>query len=119
MASPDLGIELRLAGADDMNFVYSSWLSAIATSEKRRTPKEIVYKNHREIMARSLNKSRVIVACMHECKDQILGWLCHEDDVLHYLYVKQPFRKHGIARMLVDHLNLDEPYTVTHWSWRL
>ncbi len=114
-----IGIELRPANADDMNFVYSSWLSSVATGEKRRTPKEIVYKNHREIMARALNKSYVLIACMHDHKDQILGWLCYEDTVLHYVYVKQTFRKHGVASMLVNHLNLDEPYTVTHWSWRL
>ena len=113
------GVIIRAATSDDMNFIYSSWLSAIATSEKRRTPKDIVYKNHRPIMERALAESSVLIACMDDYKDQILGWLCYDRDILHYLYIKQPFRKHGLANMLIEHTGVKEPLTVTHWTWRL
>lgn len=40
--------------------------------------------------------------------EQMLGWIAHESDtrdmqpVVHYLFVKQPFRKRGLGRLLMD-----------------
>ena len=60
---------------------------------------------------------------------QILGWICafpaQETLVLHYAYVKHPFRGHGIARMLFRHVRSlypDGVVTFTHkspifWKW--
>jgi len=112
-------VTIRPAERGDMNFVYSSWLSAVATSEKRRTPKNLVYKHHRPIMERALEESRVVVACMEDCHDQILGWLCHDGDIVHYLYIKQSFRGFGLATLLINEVGIPTPITVTHWTWRL
>jgi len=31
-----------------------------------------------------------------------VGWICCEGDVLHYVYTKKKFRRHGICSLLVD-----------------
>lgn len=57
------------------------------------------------LMARG---ARFIVACRIDDPDQVLGWLCHEDvpggSAVHYLFVKGPYRRQGLASELLRRL---------------
>lgn len=65
---------------------------------------------------------RIFKACTtriaHAPDDErtILGWACIDEKrgLLHYIYVKEPYRRGGIARALLDPYPLVR--TATHWT---
>ena len=70
---------------------------------------------HWGVVDRCLTGPRVVLVAHPEGdEDTILGWTCAELDVLHYVYVKAPFRRLGIARTLLGRY---KPLTTcTHWT---
>jgi GNAT superfamily N-acetyltransferase len=63
--------------------------------------------------------AQVTIACVEEAEDEILGWLCWEDadpTVLHYLYVKGPYRHKGVAKYLLEPVLDRHNVVMTHWT---
>lgn len=48
-----------------------------------------------------LQKSTVRIATNPDIPDQIFGWICIDGNRLHYVYVKNRFRRMGIAKKLL------------------
>ena len=110
---PVLPIQVRKAGRADIPFITSSWLRSFRDGYLVRSiPNTVYYYQHHKILEALLPRSVVLIACNEENPDQILGWICAEvvDTalVIHYMYVKQPFRKFGIAKRLVGILEESE-----------
>lgn len=65
-------------------------------------------------------RCRLLVLCFESTPDQILGWIAFEaPNVLHYVYVKQPFRRRGLATFLLNAADLSYPIKATHktYAW--
>lgn len=110
---PTLPIQVRGAAKTDIPFITSSWLRSYRDGYLvRAIPNTVYYYQHHKILEHLLPRSIVLVACNEQDPDQILGWICAEviDTalVVHYVYTKQPFRKFGIAKRLVDLLQETE-----------
>ena len=43
------------------------------------------------------------MACLPNDVSVVLGYLVSEPQIIHYVFVKESFRRFGIARMLFDH----------------
>jgi hypothetical protein len=57
----------------------------------------------------------VTVACLPDNEDVILGYIVFQPNVLHYMFVKEAFRKFGIARFLYkESFGDNETITYTH-----
>jgi GNAT superfamily N-acetyltransferase len=112
----DVRVGFRPAEPGDMHFVADSWRRSYIDYQHLRAPgglAECVDTQQRVIME-CLKTSSVLVAYPAEpepSQQQILGWCCYRRGplvdppaglVLHYLYVKAPFRRHGIGRALFD-----------------
>ncbi len=112
---------IRAAEESDLNFIYSSWLKAM-----RRTTghidKEVFYPNHRRLVEALIDKSQILIACSDEDQNQIFGYLVKEErfkvPILHFLYVKSPFRRMGIGTQLFKMIGLPEGalMPVTHFT---
>lgn len=114
-----LPVRIRTADEGDAALIYSSWLKSYA-SQNRDQPKATVYRLHQKVAKRLLEESITLVACMDDDASQVIGWLCARRTpkflVVHYCYVKAPFRRFGIARALLsafDHTP-GEPVMVSH-----
>ncbi len=110
---PILPIQIRKAQRSDVPFITSSWLKSNRDGFMvRSVPNTVYYHQHHKILEAIMPNGIVIVACNEEDPDQILGWCCAEvvDTalVIHYIYIKQPFRKFGIATKLVTLLEETE-----------
>lgn len=46
-------------------------------------------------------KTGLLVACLPDATDTVVGWSVTGDRVVHYVFVKQDFRRLGIGRALV------------------
>jgi len=114
-----LPVRIRKADEGDVSFIYSSWLKSYAAQNKDQ-PKFLVYDMHREVVSMLLQDSVTIVACMNNDNSHILGWLCAQRTpkflIAHYCYIKEPFRKFGIARSMLDTFDYNgkEPIVISH-----
>lgn len=109
-------VELRGPRPEDLPWIYSSWIrSWTGTDAFRRTcqscgartgPDRTWACQATHTLATALMKrdgTQVIVACNPKDMDQMLGYVVAEPErrVLHWIYVKHPFRRLGIGRNLV------------------
>lgn len=106
-----LPITIRKFKAEDESFVYHSWLETYldALSDMKvlnGLRSDVYYKGQHKRIEELLSRCTTLIACNNEDIDQIYGWICFETlssgQIFHFMYVKQPFRKNGIAKMLIE-----------------
>ncbi len=102
-------ILLRRGENGDVPFITSSWLKSFRDAPSvAGVPNTAYYYYQHKILEEILPDAEVWVACNVDRHDQALGWICafpaKEALILHYCYVKQPFRRLGVAEMLFRHL---------------
>ncbi len=98
----DPALQIREYDSTDRDFIYSSWLSSFKGSHYAGpVPDNVYWKLYQFVLEKIIPDSTVKIVCSHEYPSQIVGWICYRDSVVHYLYVKQPFRGKGIAKELL------------------
>ena len=122
---------IRPARQTDLPFVLNSWLRNYHEhgDGARHVPNEVFFSDagHHGVVTSLLATSTTLIACLPDDDDAICGWCCAEayDDgrgVLHFVYVKAPYRRMGVGQTLLRSVGF--PLTVcTHWtpvirSWR-
>ncbi len=117
-----LPLLIRQAQQDDVPFIMSSWLKSFRDKDQgfaEGCPNRIFYACHHRVVEVLLPRSMVVVACDENDPRTIVAWACYERGdggclVVHYLYVKQPLRRNGVARQLMTTLLAieGEPETV-------
>lgn len=122
---------LRGADADDVSFIYSSWLRCFhdTSTWAQQMPRRIFFDNHKKVIEKVLAESNVVVAANPEDPGQIFGYVVFQPSVgkvavLHWVYVKEPFRRLGIAadlfavaKRIAEHDEL-LPVVGTHYNLR-
>ncbi len=105
-AKPTTTVLIRPASSSDQAFVLDSWLRSFGQGRTwfwRGVHGDRFYSGHRKIAEDLLSRGLVLVACLEQVPDAVLGWMCVEGDCLHYVYVKSKYRKKGVARELLRH----------------
>lgn len=105
-------VSLRPMVASDAAFVFDSWLDSYRDNnqEAKAVPWPVYRSMQRTLIDRLRHRSgsEVLVACASDAEWQILGWACSErttaGGVLHYLYVKAPYRGFDITSLLAEPL---------------
>jgi hypothetical protein len=106
----------------DHNFIYNSWINSYrdyAPWAKADVPRATIYKRLRERIDNLLLRGcELKIACDPEDTNLILGWMCAEPPVLHYIYVKEAYRHQGIALTLMASVGLSSSNIIpcTHWT---
>lgn len=98
--------KVRPGTADDEPFIYNSWLKANEKSPSAHYMlREIYYSNHKKIVANILKGAKVAVICNTDDDSQIYGYMVFTvisgNVFLHFIYVKQVYRRLGMARHLM------------------
>lgn len=129
-AAPSLvSVELRAGIPADHRRVYGDWLNSYASSAwaKTLTPREqwergtaarAYWDGHHDLIERLLERAELVVAHWPEDVGAIVGWTLFDRTmrILHYVQVKQAFRRSGVARRLLAPLLDGRPVTYTHKS---
>lgn len=100
-------VSFRAVEPGDISFILDSWIKSYRTS-----PWAGVVPNHKffdvthEVIEELLTRGAVLsVACATHDPTRILGWACTEHVTggvaCHYVYVKDPFRRMGLATELL------------------
>lgn len=103
-------VRLRPMEPDDIPFVASSWIRSY--SERGRTAQGMEYAaqmdGHGPIVDEILRRAttRATIACYPQQPKLILGWVVTEGTsraaIVHYVYVKQNYRRNGFAKKLLE-----------------
>ena len=100
------GITIRQAVQADLPMIYSSWMKSNRKNGMAADVlNEVYYDEHRKIIEGCFDRGEILIACDSENESVILGYLAaSKEPVLHYVYVKQMFRKLKIASTLIQHV---------------
>ena len=108
----------------DIPFIQSSWGNSYyeGVNGHKLLEGQDFHKHHRPIREAILNKPNIaiIVCASTEDPDLIIGYIIVEKpessdySVLHYVYVKQAFKRQGIARELFKRSITKKPVMYTH-----
>lgn len=108
VAKEDL-YQLRAGKMEDLNFIIISWLKGLYYGSEfyREIPWPTFKKNYEAYLKRLLAKDSILVAvaALKSNADVILGYSITEEiqdkNVVHWVYVKEDFRRIGIAKDLL------------------
>lgn len=115
-------VAVRPAITDDIAFIFSTWLHNFKSGSlfAKRIPYSVFFENHHRVLEHILARPEVqaLVACPSDSPDTIVGYLIHEENLVHYIYVKGAFRKLGVGRALAVAAKLDlEKVVCSHWTF--
>ena len=99
-------MSLKIIKGDERhhNFILNSWLNGYYAQSKVRPSKDIFFKEHQALIKKCLERSSILVAVFEEDEDTFFGYLVHNKSVVHWMSVKTPYQKRGIATALVNEL---------------
>jgi hypothetical protein len=109
------GFMIRSIRSEDIPFITSTWLKSYydqLTHWMGKIPSKHFYMKHNNLkILDKLKEDNVMVACNEQDQDQIFGYCVFEEmedaTVLHYMYIKPPYRKNGIRSVFMMK-NFDE-----------
>ncbi len=119
-------IEVRpYRSSEDKAFVYSTWLRNYKHSSyfAKRIRPVVFFAGHHALLDHLFNKPEIMcaIACSPEDPGQIFGYLAYQlrpKPILHFIFVKDDFRKMGVARTLIKSTGIDvASATFTHWTY--
>jgi GNAT superfamily N-acetyltransferase len=101
-------INLRTTEPGDMRFVLDSWGKSYRVSPWAGcVPNHLFYDTFHEAVEGLLARgTKITIACAKHDPSRILGWVATETvrdgQAVHFLYVKDPFRRRGLASHLLE-----------------
>lgn len=111
----------RKARADDVSFVFDSWLRSWRTCPAAGTIRNDMYFPVQRATIEGLigRGAELEIACLAADPDKILGWVCYEttpqnECVIHYVYVKDAYLPFGLGSTLVGRCPGTKPGFYTH-----
>lgn len=106
--------DVRPMQAGDAGLVYDSWLKSYRAAKRQQVEADPAAlfnarkydSSQGQLIDRLLQRSAVIVLCSPSDESEVFGYVVFERlgtrAVLHWLYVKHPFRQLGFARRLFN-----------------
>jgi len=102
--------------------VLSTWLVSLADTKVVRDYLTFIHRGTREayfaayepVVKDLLARSIVVVACVTDAPERILGWMALEEpDVLHYVWVKKTIRQCRLMSEMLREMR-EQPMVYTH-----
>lgn len=107
---PALPIEVRYAEPLDMGFIYTSW----ASYERHNTsahlaPHSLFDEEQLAKMNYLAERSTMLIINLQQETDTIIGFIVfkinQDQTILHYAFIKSPFRNKGILTNILHYIN--------------
>lgn len=98
-------VQIRSWRESDLAFVMDTWRSSFRSSSELHKVSPEAYA---KFMARYIGKllrepgASLFIACDPQDEDTILGYAAMTGAALHYVYVRDTVRSHGVARALLE-----------------
>lgn len=117
-------ISLREYEETDIPFIFKSWLVNFRASNYLEDiiDHDIYFEFHKRLVEKILSDSICLLAANPEDESQVFGYIAYRKikglNILHYIYVKAPYRRLGIAEFLLDFVFEKKRQTIvtTHYT---
>lgn len=98
-----LSVTLRDFSMTDQAFVYATWRNSLyyGSDMKKDKNAKSIFKDLTHSIKETLKKATVKVACLDETPDVIVGYVVYTKTRLDWVYVKDDFRRQGVATLMV------------------
>lgn len=116
------GIEVRTMRDTDKNFIYATWLRGVYHgSWASQISRSTFFKFYPSVIDKIINDPDCIVLVAHLSSDPsvILGYCVFRPNKLDYIFVKELWRKQGIAKMMLKGLSFKEHTHTTELGKKL
>lgn len=112
---------IRDLDTNDINFIYNAWLKSYRNNNLTKPIcNDVFFSNHKDIITNILKNSNTSIICNKDDTTQIYGFITYTSDIIHFCYVKYPYRRFGLGRQLFNHVyNTYSDNThirITHYS---
>lgn len=113
---------IRTSLSADLPFIYDSWLTNFQHTSyfAKRIPKQTFMKCHAILLNMIMERPKTVIKIAGDKDYTIFGYCVAEhittDPVIHYVYVRPEFQHFGIAKALIQSLNLKSDFQVSHWT---
>lgn len=107
-------IALRSSCAADVPYIVETWVKAYRHSDRARDAGSAYLRGQQALIRSILYRAAVVVACLDSDPDAIVGFAVTERNTVHYVHVRRPFRKSGIAKTLLGNLYSTPGVVYTH-----
>lgn len=101
-------ILIREFKPEDVNFIISCWVkSSYKSSTGYKERLGVYHRGIDSLIKKKYDRKELLayVACMEDDPDLLLGFVVIGMDMsLHYVYVKEAFKRQGIGTKLLDHV---------------
>lgn len=98
-------IQIRQGREDDRAFIMATWLRGLYYGNPwfKEIEKDNFMKNYHQIITKVLTKPDISIniASLKDDEDVILGYSITEPKILHWIFVKETFRRIGIGKALI------------------
>ena len=104
----------RMAEKGDLSFIYDTWLQSSRYDGNigRSCRNSVFFEGQKLVIDRLLMQSKTVIACADKNRELIYGYAVGEteteEQMLHYVYVKEAYRRFGIASKLCKNLFSDK-----------
>lgn len=115
-------IKIRLPVPEDIAFIYATWLNSYCHDSYlgKSVRSSIFHKEYKEVIDRIIQESSALVACHTDDENVLFGYLIYKDNTAHYSFVKEAFRRFGIAELLLKESNIAlDQMVITHKTFYL
>lgn len=96
-----LPLILRPATAEDHPYIVDSWLLSFRGQAIGRDAGPAYVRDMKWFIRRLLSTARVLVAADADHPATIWGWTATADKTVLYVYVREQFRRNGVAKILL------------------
>lgn len=88
----------------DRNFVFDTWLNGLYFGNDwfKEIPSHIYFKEYQKVIDKIVSREdvKILVACLVQDEEVALGYCAFDDERVHWIFVKDSWRKMGIAKSL-------------------
>lgn len=107
-------VTVRKGNSNDLNFIYATMLQGLyyGNTFYGKIDKEAFFDSYNQVLKSLIMKptTDIKVLCLTEDEDVILGYSISSPQALHYVFVKQAWRRRGFAKDLTVG-SLNKPVT--------
>lgn len=113
--------QIRKMNDEDRSFIFATWLRCYKHDSPltKYIRRDLFFARHKAVIEKILASCEVDVACDGNDKDLIFGYIAHEKGIIHFVYVKEPFRKLGIAKKLWQGVKNYKDCQTSHLTYSL
>ena len=106
-------LKIRPPKPSDLNFIQATFYKSMRReSTLGRQCSGRVFKQFQEVVDYILSISTIIVSCVEESEDAIIGYLIYQPEVVHYAYVRPSSQRLDVAKEMIKHA-FPEAKTIT------